>query len=121
MSLEGEERSLAAKKKAMSLLEQQDRSEAGLRERLHRAGFSQEEAEDAILYVKGYGYLNDERFAENFIRAHIQTRSRQWILQSLSDKGVDREISQEAYQTVAADEELDEEALIRKAIQKRCP
>ena len=121
MSLEGEDRTLAAKKKAMRLLEQQDRSEAGLREKLFRAGFTEEEAWEALSYVRSYGYLDDRRFAENFIRTHLSTRSRQWIFQSLSEKGVDREITQNAWEEVAAEEEPDEDALIRKAIQKRCP
>ena len=44
-----------ARKKALRLLEHMDRTEKGLTDRLLRAGFSEELAEDAVSYVKDYG------------------------------------------------------------------
>ena len=48
-----------ARRKAMSLLEHMDRTEKGLSERLRQAGFSAEAAEDAMNYVRSYGYIDD--------------------------------------------------------------
>lgn len=48
-----------ARKKAMRLLEHMDRTEKGLTDKLRQAEFSQEAVEDAIAYVKSYGYIND--------------------------------------------------------------
>ena len=49
-----------ARRKAMLLLEHMDRTEKGLSDRLRQAGFSAEATEDAMNYVRSYGYLNDQ-------------------------------------------------------------
>ena len=56
-----------ARKKAMRLLEHMDRTEKGLTDKLRQAEFSQEAVEDAIAYVKSYGYINDARYARTYI------------------------------------------------------
>ena len=48
-----------AAKKAMKLLEHMDRTEKGLRDRLHQAGFGQDAIEAAMAYVESYGYIDD--------------------------------------------------------------
>lgn len=115
------ERLLAAKKKAMRLLEQADRSEAGLRDRLLGSGFSEEEAEAALSYVRSFGYLNDQRMAENLIRQALSSQSKQKILMRLTEKGIDRETALLAWEEVTSEEEYSEEDLIRQAVRKRCP
>ena len=50
-----------AKKKAMDLLLHNDRTEAELRERLLRKEFDADSVEDAVAYVKSFGYIDDER------------------------------------------------------------
>ena len=80
-----------ARRKAMLLLEHMDRTEKGLSDRLRQAGFSAEATEDAMNYVRSYGYLNDYRYAMNYITFHMGTKSRQKILQELLGKGIDRE------------------------------
>ena len=54
-----------ARRKALRLLEHMDRTEKGLQERLIQGGFSEAAAEDAVAYVKDYGYVNDYRYALN--------------------------------------------------------
>ena len=65
-----------ARRKAMLLLEHMDRTEKGLSDRLRQAGFSAEATEDAMEYVRSYGYLNDLRYAENYISFRMGTKSR---------------------------------------------
>ena len=64
-----------AKKRAMHLLEDMDRSEAGLREKLKAGLYPEDLIEAAVTYVKSFGYLNDVRYAENFILA----RTPAWV------------------------------------------
>ena len=64
----------------MLLLEHMDRTEKGLSDRLRQAGFSAEATEDAMNYVRSYGYLNDHRYAKNYISFRMGTKSRQKIL-----------------------------------------
>ncbi len=106
--------------RAMHLLERRDRTEKGLREKLKQSEYPEEMIENAIQYVKSYGYIDDRRYAANYIRYRIDDKSRQQLLQSLYQKGIDRETFQAAWEEVAAEEQPDERRLIRKLVQKKC-
>ena len=64
-----------ARKKAMRLLEHMDRTEKGLTDKLRQAEFSQEAVEDAIAYVKSYGYINDARYARTYISFRMESKA----------------------------------------------
>ena len=108
-----------ARRKAMLLLEHMDRTEKGLSDRLRQAGFSADAVEDAMNYVRSYGYLNDRRYAENYISFRMSTKSRQKILQELSTKGVDRETAAAAWESVAEIQEPDDLEVLRTAVRKK--
>ncbi len=108
-----------ARKKALRLLEHMDRTEKGLTDRLLRAGFSEELAEDAVSYVKDYGYINDRRYALNYIMYRIHDKSRQKIFQELSGKGIDRQTIQDAWEEAEELETPDERTLLCQMIEKK--
>ena len=108
-----------ARKKALRLLEHMDRTEKGLTDRLLRAGFSEELSEDAVSYVKDYGYINDRRYALNYIMYRIHDKSRQKIFQELSGKGIDRQTIQDAWEEAEELETPDERALLRQMVGKK--
>lgn len=109
-----------ARRKALRLLEHMDRTEKGLQERLIQGGFSEAAAEDAVAYVKDYGYVNDYRYALNYILYRIHSKSRQKILQELLQKGISRDVASEAWEEASDLEEPDETSLLRTAIEKKC-
>lgn len=108
-----------ARRKALRLLEHMDRTEKGLRDRLIQGGFSEEAAEDAVAYVKDYGYINDYRYALNYILYRIHSKSRQKIFQELQQKGISRDVASEAWEEASDLEEPDETSLLRTAIEKK--
>ena len=55
-----------AKKRALHLLEQMDRSERKLREKLTQGGYPDCCVDAAIDYVKSFHYLDDYRFASTY-------------------------------------------------------
>ena len=57
-----------------------------------RSDFTEEIAELALAYADSFGYLNDERYVENYVRSRKETKSRREICAELSRKKVDREI-----------------------------
>lgn len=77
-----------ATKRAMHLLEKQDYTEKALRDKLQTAGYPQKCIEHAIKYVKSYHYIDDYRYAENYIRYHMERESKRIIKQKLIAKGV---------------------------------
>lgn len=105
-----------AKEKAMRLLLQQDRTEKELRDRLYRAGFSETASETAVQYVSGFGYLDDRRYADNYIAFHKGKRSRKEILFKLKNKGVPPEVLSVVMEEYETD---DEAAAIEMLIQKK--
>lgn len=117
--MEIQEEQRQARKKAMKLLERMDRTEKGLMEKLLLAGFSQAAAADAVAYVKGFGYINDSRYALNYISFRIHEKSRQRIFQELLQKGIDRETAESAWEEASELEEPDERQLLRKTVEKR--
>lgn len=106
-----------AKLKALHLLERMDRTEAQLREKLLQAEFEAEIVEQAIAYVKSYGYVDDERYVRNYIEYRQEQKSRRQLEQELQyRKGVPSELIQKVYEEL---EPVDEKALIRRQLEKK--
>ena len=104
-----------ARKRAMHLLEQMDRSEMKLREKLNANGYPQECIDDAIDYVKSFHYLDDFRLACNLVRYQCERLSRQQLIQKLLSKGISMEVAQQALETEYTAEESEQiQALLRK-------
>ncbi len=79
-----EEELLRAKKKAMSLLNYNDRTEWELMDRLANAGFSDEAVNGAMEYVKSFHYIDDERYAMRFASIYHKSRSIKRMWQDLT-------------------------------------
>ena len=103
-------------KRAMHLLEQQERTEKQLRDKLQQNGYPSSCIEQAITYVKSYHYVDDYRYASVYIRYHQEKESRQKLTQKLMMRGIDREIISQAME-----EEFmaDEQTQIRELLLKR--
>ena len=106
-----------AKLRAMHLLEAMDRTESGLRDKLKDNGYPQAAIDRAIEYVKSFGYINDERYAYNFINNRKDSKSRREIYALLCRKGIDKDIMDNAFEEVY--DESDDKEAIRRLISKR--
>ncbi len=98
----------------MNLLLYKPRSEKELSGRLRDAGFSPEETEDAVSYVKRFGYVNDRRFAENYARSRQDKAGLRLIRMELRQKGVGDELIEEALAELDIQEEDTLDRLLRK-------
>lgn len=107
---------LRAKKRAIHLLEQMDRTEHQLYEKLRANGYPEACILDAIDYVKQFRYIDDTRYARTYIRQGQQKKSRQRLKQDLQRKGVSREIIETALEE---EYEADECGKIRELLEKR--
>ncbi|MDE7436375.1 MAG: recombination regulator RecX [Lachnospiraceae bacterium] len=104
------------KKRAMALLEKQDRTEAGLRRKLAEGDYPEQLIEDAIAYVKKYHYIDDRRYAQNYVSYHQQGRSRLRLKQDLMKRGVPSQIAECVLEEMY---EQQEEAKILRLLQKK--
>lgn len=107
-----------AKLRCMHLLEKRDYTEKQLRDKLRmgKTEYPPEVIDAAIAYVKSYRYVDDSRYASQYIEAKKTQRSRRQMEQELLQKGVSREIIGEAFEEA---EQVPEETLIQHWIEKR--
>ncbi len=104
-----------AKKRAMHLLEKMDRTEDNLEKKLSEGGYPKEAIDEAVSYVKSFNYVNDERYAQNYIRSYQGKRSKERIRTDLIQKGIDKEkIDAAMEETYVTDERTMIEELLRK-------
>lgn len=89
-----------AKLRCMNLLQTKDYTEKQLADKLRQGGYSQSCIEEAIAYVKSYGYIDDERYARSYVEYHLDTRSRKRIEMDLLKKGVAKETVREAFEAL---------------------
>lgn len=106
-----------AKRKAMSLLQSMDRTESELRDRLLRKDFPEETVDQAVRYVKSFGYVDDRRYAESFILSRKGRKSRREIYAELSGKKIDGEIVDEMMERCY--EESDSGEALRHLLRKK--
>lgn len=104
-----------AKKKAMLLLKHGDRTREELRKRLIEASFSASMAEQAITYVESYGYIDDNRYMENYVVFKKDGKSKKQIEMELIQKG----IKKEEVTAYLEENEWDEGEVLRKLVEKR--
>ena len=72
-----------AKLKALQLLTGMDRTENQLREKLKQKEYPTEIVEQAIEYVKSFGYINDERYAQRYIEYKKTRKSKKELYMEL--------------------------------------
>lgn len=109
-----------AKKRAMNLLESRDYTSGQLREKLRQGDYPDACIDEAIAYVESYGYVDDLRYARDFITYHLEDKSRTRMEQDLMRKGIARDTICAAFdeleQTGARQDEM---AMIQRLLEKK--
>ena len=104
-----------AKKKALKLLEYQDRTEKQLRDKLKEGGFPPFAVNEAVAYVRSFHYIDDGRYAAAFVEGRKISRSRIELYHMLKERG----ISEELIERTLEEAELDESAALETLFRKR--
>lgn len=108
------------KLRAMNLLQKRSYTRECLRRKLAETRYPGFLIEEALDYVTKYRYLDDDRYAQEYIRCYCESRSKRRILQELSGKGVSQETAErawEAYEAINAP--VDEKAQIMELLRKK--
>lgn len=110
-----------AKLRAMHLLEDMDRTECQLRQKLGTGEYPEDITDMAVEYVKSFGYLNDLEYARRFVESRKQSKSRKEIYALLAGRGLEgaliEQVLEEAYDS------QDARRAIRRILDKKryCP
>lgn len=105
-----------AKKRALFLLERMDRTERQLRDKLKQNGYPEICVDLAVDYVKKYHYIDDMRYAADFVSCQQNKKSRQKLKMDLLSKGIDKNIIEQALDEVFTS---DEQLKIRQLLEKK--
>ncbi len=109
-----------AKLRAMNLLQGREYTTSQLRMKLQQGFYPPEIIEQAIEYVAGFHYIDDLRYAVDYITYHEDTRSRRRIEQDLQGKGISAVALEEAWQVYRQNGgEQDEQRMIRELLRKK--
>ena len=103
-----------------SLLGGRDYTEKKLTEKLAERGYPEDLVEEAVQALKEARYLDDRRFAERYLSAHLSDKSIARIRQDLTLRGVDSGLIDEVLSACSVEEIQEEElAQIRQLLKKR--
>lgn len=105
-----------AKLRCLNLLKTMDRTETQLRQKLKQGEYPEEIIERAIEYVKGYRYVDDGRYARQYVHCFCEKKSRYQIIQELMRRGIERETIEQALEE---NPDIDETEQIQKWMEKR--
>ena len=92
----------------MHLLEQMDRTEQQLREKLKQGGYPQACIDLALEYVKSFHYVDDYRYACTYINYRQDRMSRYQLKVKLYGKGVSGELIDRALEECYEGDEQDQ-------------
>ncbi len=112
------------RERCLYLIEEAEKTEARLREKLRKSGkYPEDIIDETMEFLKKYDYLNDERFARRMISQYEKTKS----LKEIEQKLFQRNVSKEAIRQVMAEYKEDgnraqdaEMEAVRKLIRKKC-
>ncbi|MGN0423598.1 MAG: regulatory protein RecX [Lachnospiraceae bacterium] len=105
-----------AKLRAMHLLNDMGRTESQLRTKLLRNDYPPDIVEEAIAYVKSFGYINDAEYTRSFIENRKEKKSKKEIYAALCQKGLPKDLIETALEECYADDDSIAaiEAIVRK-------
>lgn len=105
-----------AKKRALAILTDSDRTEKQLYDKLKKAGYGEEVVAAAIEYVKGFGYIDDLKYSVRYIDYNRQRKSRARLQYDLIKKGISKELLGRAFEEAG---EWDERPMIRQLAERK--
>ena len=108
-----------AKLRAMNLLQKRDYTEYKLREKLREGMYTEDIIDETVEYLKSFHYIDDERYASDFIRYHIEDKSQNRIKQDLKQKGISTDIIESCLGDAYAEEDENPEIKQCRALLKK--
>ena len=87
-----------ARLRALYLLQKQDYTEYKLKRKLYNSGYPESVIEDALKYVREYGYVDDEKYARSFVNAHAETLNKTKLILKMKSRGISDEIISNVYE-----------------------
>lgn len=98
---------LSAFDRGLTYLEKNIKTEKGIREYLKGKGFLDESIDKAVEKLNEYGYINDESFADSYIRTYSNKKGKKLLKYELMAKGVSCEIIEKKLEEIDENEQAE--------------
>ncbi len=109
-----------AKLRCMNLLKSKDYTREQLRLKLKQGGYPEQVSEQALDYVASYKYIDDYRYAMDYIQCSQGLRSKRKIENDLKKRGVFPDVINKVWeQWMDEGNTIDEDELIRQLLLKK--
>ena len=99
----------------MHILEKSFKSENDIVKKLKLSFYPDEAIKEAIEKAKKFGYIDDDRYAERYINTYKDKYSKMKLKYKLLEKGINKEIIDNALESFI----VDEEPMIKKLLNKK--
>lgn len=107
------------KERAIYIITNYSKTEKQLRDKLKQGKkYTDEIIDETIKFLKKHNFINDEDFAKRFIELHKNSYSTKVLKQKLYQKGIKKDLLDSIFDD---DLDIDEQALIKKLLLKKCP
>lgn len=107
------------KERAIYIITNYSKTEKQLRDKLKQGKkYTDEIIDETIKFLKKHNFINDEDFAKRFIEFHKNSYSTKVLKQKLYQKGIKKDLLDSIFDD---DLDIDEQALIKKLLLKKCP
>ena len=104
----------------MNLLKSREYTREQMRTKLRQGLYPDTVIDEAVDYVTSFGYIDDKRYVEQYIRYASQTKSKKQMEQDLLHKGVGKSDITEGFAKTLEEEDTDQEVeLIERLIEKK--
>ncbi len=106
---------------SLYLLGRKNYTRRQLQDKLKKKDYSQAVINEVLAKLVSWRYLDDDNFAELYIRERLRLkpRGRRILLKELKLKGITQELAKEKIAKIIAEEGLDDQGLAEKALQRK--
>ncbi len=108
-----------AKERALYILKDSDKTEREISDKLAGGAYPPAVINKTLEFLREYGYVDDERYAREYISSRSKSRSLKEIKNKLFIKGIHRDIIDNELEEFAKDELYDAKELIYKLLEKK--
>ena len=105
-----------AKQRMLNLVTERDRTEYQLREKLQMGEYPESVIDEVVKLAKQHGFINDRRYAENYIYSKKDKKSIREIQMDLRKRGVDPDVIDQMFENQNI---VDEEASVLRILEKK--
>lgn len=104
-----------ASERCINLLAKRSMTEMELRRKLKEGIYPDSIIDNVIEKLNRYSLINDKQYVSNYFETYSKTKSMRQIKQNLMNKGISREVLESVFEETG----IDEEANIRRIIEKK--